>query len=215
MLFLFAGFETTGFAMTLGLYYILRTPAVLERLRAELEATWPDPDWSSNAATGPRPSWTQLESQPYLHAVVLESLRLSCGTLSRLARVSPVPVTYGDHVIPAGYPISMSSPLIHHNQTLFPDPHAFNPDRWLRGSAREQRELQGFLTSFSAGSRGCIGRNLAMAEMHLGIARVVRRFGGGMKLDPAVGEEHIVPWHDNFVPVPREGRQRLIVTFGV
>ena len=211
MLFLFAGFETTGFAMTLGLYYILRTPSVLERLSAELERAWPDADLSN--PTAPRPSWTQLEAQPYLHAVVLESLRLSCGTLSRLSRISPTPITYNDHVIPAGYPISMSSHSIHHNPMLFPDPHVFSPDRWLQGSVQEQKRLQSFLTSFSAGSRGCIGRHLAMAELHLGIAGVIRRFGGSMLLDPMTGEEKILPWHDNFVPVPKKGKQRLVATF--
>jgi cytochrome P450 len=35
---------------------------------------------------------------------------------------------------------------------IFPEPETFNPDRWMQGE-----RLDRYLTSFSKGSRGCVG----------------------------------------------------------
>ena len=52
-------------------------------------------------------------------------------------------------------PISMSSMLMHHNTTIFPDPLRFDPERWM-GLKKRQR-LERYLVNFSKGTRGCVG----------------------------------------------------------
>lgn len=39
---------------------------------------------------------------------------------------------------------------------IFPDPHAFDPERWMRAAAKGQR-LDRYLVNFSKGSRMCLG----------------------------------------------------------
>jgi cytochrome P450 len=48
----------------------------------------------------------------------------------------------------------MTSILMHHNETLFPNSYEFIPERWLgdEGSALEK-----YMVSFSKGSRQCLG----------------------------------------------------------
>lgn len=48
----------------------------------------------------------------------------------------------------------MDNYSIHHNETIFPASHTFNPDRWLTPNAKE---LDKFLVSFSSGTRQCLG----------------------------------------------------------
>lgn len=67
----------------------------------------------------------------------------------------------------------MSTPWIHLNPNIFPDPFSFQPERFL-----ENPRLKRYLMSFSQGSRQCLGMQLAYAELYLVLSGVWRRFGG-------------------------------------
>lgn len=199
VLFLFAGFETTGYTLTLATYHVLTNSSIKDRLKREVLAAWPDADEI--------PPWAYLEKLPLLNAVLKESLRLGSGVLSRLSRVdNHKAIQFEGWTIPPGTPVSMSQPLIHSNPDIFPDPGKFDPDRWLR--AENPKALEQFLVPFSAGSRGCIGSSLAMAELHIAFATVIRRF------DMTVydtGIDDIASYYDEFTPVPKNGKQKLFV----
>lgn len=66
----------------------------------------------------------------------------------------------------------MTGTLIHYDPTVFPDPTAFRPERWL-----ENPRLDKYLVAFSRGSRQCIGINLAYAEIYLALAAIFRQYG--------------------------------------
>jgi cytochrome P450 len=70
----------------------------------------------------------------------------------------------------------MTGSLTHQDAAIFPDPHTFNPERWLVGSEVERKKLETYLVPFSKGPRICLGMNLAMAELYLILAMVFRRF---------------------------------------
>ncbi|KAI4148930.1 MAG: hypothetical protein LQ340_004868 [Diploschistes diacapsis] len=61
-----AGVETTRWALSVGCFHILNTPAIFQRLRKELEEAIPDPD--------EMPSLEKLEQLPYLAACIEEYL---------------------------------------------------------------------------------------------------------------------------------------------
>lgn len=161
-----AGLLTTADTLRTTTFHILDRPEVLARLQAELTAAIPDPTTS--------PPLKLLEQLPYLSAVVTEGYRISCGIASRLQRVSPhASLTYGDWVIPAGTPVSMTIYLLHNRADSFPEPHEFRPERWLAAPAdRPDR----YLVHFSKGTRSCVGMNLAHAEIVLTLAYLFRRF---------------------------------------
>lgn len=160
-----AGTETTAWALSVMIFYVLNDSQVLRELRDELEAAIPDVD--------ERVSWNRLEQLPYLNAVICEGLRLSYGVSTRLQRINPVgplilktQVSSGmtedesvkvEHVIPAGTPVGMTATLIHHHPVLFSNPEKFQPERWLDEQGRRHHHLDKYLLSFSRGSRQCIG----------------------------------------------------------
>ena len=159
-----AGTETTSWTLAVITFHLLDQPDLLRRLAEEVRAAVPDPK--------ALPSWTTLEKLPFLGAVLHEGLRLSYGVSARTARVptgedliyrgswtppgktAPVDVI---HVLPRGYAVGMSSSISHHDESVWPDSHAFRPDRWLDENMERRKELERCLLSFSKGSRGCLG----------------------------------------------------------
>jgi len=69
----------------------------------------------------------------------------------------------------------MSTWVLHRNKKMFPDPDTFDPTRWI-GPPEKLRERERWLVPFSRGTRGCLGRNLAMCELYVTLATLFRRF---------------------------------------
>ncbi len=76
--------------------------------------------------------------------------------------------------IPPGTPVGLTSVQIHHDEAIFPDSKKFSPERWLDG---KNRAIDKYMVSFTAGSRQCLGMDLAHAEMYLGLAAIWRMWG--------------------------------------
>lgn len=41
---------------------------------------------------------------------------------------------------------------------IFPDPHSFEPRRWLTEDAEKLRMMQAYYVPFAKGSRACVGQ---------------------------------------------------------
>jgi cytochrome P450 len=52
--------------------------------------------------------------------------------------------------------ISQCGLFVHLNPELFPDPHAFDPERWIRAQENGDR-LESMIVAFSKGLRQCLG----------------------------------------------------------
>lgn len=170
-----AGTHTTAWAMTVATFYLLSQPTTLKKLKAELEAALPNPIAPVELGT--------LEQLPYLTAVIKEGLRLSLGPSSRLPRIMvDKPIKFQGWEVPTGVPVSMTIPLVHLNEKIFPDPRAFHPERWVEDRTGH---LDRYLCSFSKGPRNCLGINLAWAELYIGIGTIFRRFGTAEACGPS------------------------------
>ncbi|RYP72823.1 hypothetical protein DL771_004007 [Monosporascus sp. 5C6A] len=212
-----AGTETTAWTLSVLTYHLLAKPEVLARLTQELREAVEDPQRL--------PPWMALEKLPYLGAVIYEGLRLSYGTSSRTARTAPdedlvyrgewtprghhnpIPIQY---VIPKGFAIGMSSPITHHDESIFPDSWSFIPERWLDKKMQRRKELERALISFSKGSRACVGVNLALCELYLALTALTLRVFPHMRLFETT-EEDVRYDHDMMVPMPKDGSKGVRV----
>ncbi|MEQ1567455.1 MAG: cytochrome P450 [Myxococcota bacterium] len=152
---LFAGHETTQIAMAWMLYHLARHPAALERLAAEVDG------WDGSAEA--------LNAMPWLDAVVQETLRLH-AILPDFVRTLVVPMTLGPYALPAGTHVAMIPALLHVDPELYPDPHAFRPERHLDHTFKPYE-----LIPFGGGVRRCIGAALATWEMKVVVATLVQQ----------------------------------------
>ncbi len=153
-----AGHETTATAMAWSLIRVHDSPLVAERLRAELDALGADP--------GP----DAIVACPYLHAVVLETLRMS-PVIPSVSRSLAEPMVFGGFAFDAGVRISPCIYLTHHREDLYPEPDVFRPERFL-----ERRFSPWEFLPFGGGARRCIGMGLALYEMKLVLATLMREF---------------------------------------
>ncbi|KAI1776778.1 cytochrome P450 [Hypoxylon cercidicola] len=211
------GTETASWTLSVLTYHLLTQPKIMSKLTEELRAAVEDPL--------SLPPWTTLEKLPYFGAVLQEGLRLSYGISARSARVpTEEDLVYRgewmpkgsskkvavEHVIPRGYGIGMSTVLVHHDETLFPDSHAFVPERWLDDNTQRNKGLERYLMSFSKGSRMCPGMNLALCELYLALAALVLRVFPHMRLFETT-EEDVRYDHDMFVPLVKGGSKGVRV----
>ncbi|KAM7220995.1 cytochrome P450 [Rhypophila decipiens] len=175
-----AGTLTTSWALTIAIFFLLEQKPLLAKLRRELCTAIPDPNAVTPLAT--------LEQLPYLRAVIKEAFRHSIGTSGRLARVcTDETLTYIDksvenkapkvYHIPPNVPISMTTYKTTTDESIFPDPFAFKPERWLQGDSEHQARLDGYLTVFGGGGRSCLGQALSYAELTLALAKMFRVWG--------------------------------------
>lgn len=119
---------------------------------------------------------------------------------------------YTNHVIPAGTAVGMSALFIERREGIFSNPDDFIPERWL--DPAEAMRLEPFLLTFGKGSRDCIGRQLAFAELYSVTATIFRKFGEEIELFETT-QDDIEARHDYFGGMVRwgAGRKGLQVVF--
>ncbi|KJX92942.1 hypothetical protein TI39_contig4512g00004 [Zymoseptoria brevis] len=133
--------------------------------------------------------YTDLAKLPFLFAVVQESLRLHPSIVYQLPRESLRSGTrIGDQLIPPGVSISVSAAAVNRSVDVFgSDADAWRPQRWMEqnaeGGADLSSTLESSLMTFGRGSRGCIGKNLALVEAYKYTASFVRNFDASF-IDP-------------------------------
>ncbi|KAG7439121.1 cytochrome P450 [Guyanagaster necrorhizus] len=190
---LFGGTDTTGNTMTIGFFHIMQNPDIHSKLMTELLDVWP----SKESCV----SYQVLEKLPYLTAVIKESLRISNGVPVAKPRLVDSPTVIEGVLVPAGTSVGIGSTFILMNEDIFPDPHCFNPERWLQGGAA----LDKYLISFSRGPRACLGINLAWCELYILFANLLRKF------DLKNHETKHVNFRYHFLPAFRDKHLHAIV----
>ncbi len=173
--FLVAGHETTSGALSFALYFLATHPQVRARAQAEVDAVLGD-------MPGGRPSFEQIPRLRYLRRVLDETLRL-WPTAPAYAR-SPFAATTiggGIRMTPEDWAL-VHLPLLHRDPSVWgPEPDRFDPDNFL--PERVRARLPHAYKPFGTGERACIGRQFAIHEAVLVLARLLHRYD--FAADPA------------------------------
>ncbi|MCP2339474.1 cytochrome P450 [Actinomadura rupiterrae] len=160
MTLLVAGHETTATALTWTFERLVRTPSAMDALVADIAA-------GTQAARG---------ETSYLDAVVKEGLRARPVVLGA-PRLLDETAKVGGYEIPAGWYLSASVPLVLSDPEAFPSPEVFRPERFIVGesSAEDVARANRSWIPFGGGRRYCAGAQLALLEMRVVLAEVLRR----------------------------------------
>jgi cytochrome P450 len=146
---LLAGHETTATSIGWAFERLLRSPAALATLTAEVQSE---------------------ESAEYLDAVVKETLRVR-PVVPEVFRAPAERAELGGYEFPAGSQLAASILLVQLDPELYPpDPQAFRPERFLDGAPEPYTWVP-----FGGGVRRCLGASFATLEMKVVIATILRR----------------------------------------
>jgi cytochrome P450 len=162
---LLAGEITTSNALAWLIWLLHRNPEVLRRAAEEIDAAVP----SLDAIT-----MEQLEKLHYVEACVCESLRFKPVEPMLLGEAER-DLVLGDVAVPAGTVIMGLQRVEGLDDRWFADALRFDPERWL-GGAGPGRRNKSVSIPFGAGPRICVGRSLALIEIKLGVAVLLRGF---------------------------------------
>jgi cytochrome P450 len=165
--FLVAGHETTSGALSLALYFLSKHPDVLAAAQAEVdELLGPDPDAV--------PTFEQVARFRYVRRVLDETLRL-WPTAPAFARSPREETTLaGRRMCPDDWVIVLI-PAIHRDPAAWgEDAESFDPDRFL--PERSRGRMPHSYKPFGTGERACIGRQFALHEAVLVLARLLHRY---------------------------------------
>jgi cytochrome P450 len=146
---LLAGHETSAIAIAWGVYWLLREPHALSRLRSELDAFGVDP------------SVEALSRAPYLGAVCNETLRIR-PIFTDSIRLLDRPVQIGDWTVPKGSALVVALQSILTDPATYPDPERFLPERFL-----EKKYGPAEFVPFGGGQRRCLGAVIAEQQLRI------------------------------------------------
>jgi cytochrome P450 len=149
MTLLVAGHETTASQLAFAIERLVRTPAALERLTAEL-------------AGG--------DGDAYLTATVQETLRRRPVLPNAAPRLVMQEIEVDGWRYPPGVCLVAHAYLIHHDPAIYPDPYAFRPERFLEQSPGTYTWIP-----FGGGRRRCLGAAFATVEMKVVLRTVLER----------------------------------------
>jgi cytochrome P450 len=147
MTLLVAGHETSATSLAWALEALVRHPAVLARLRDEVDSG----------------------EDAYMDAVIKETLRLR-PVIALVLRRLREPMEIGGRLLPAGATVAPCIYLLHRRPDVYPDPRAFRPERFLEQSPGTYTWIP-----FGGGVRRCLGASFAQFEMKVVLRELVSR----------------------------------------
>jgi cytochrome P450 len=173
-----AGHETTATTLAWAVERLRRHPDVLRRLTEEADA-----------------GGSQLRE-----ATILEIQRVRPVIDATLRKVRAPDLRLGRWTPPEGQVVLVSIYLIHRDETLFPNPLGFDPDRFVNSKPDTYEWIP-----FGGGVRRCIGAAFAHMEMNVVLRTLLRDF----TLEPT--SERGERWHSRGVAFcPAKGGRAVV-----
>jgi cytochrome P450 len=127
------------------------------------------------------PDFDDYDRLPFVRAVIAETLRWRpVAVLGGTPHASTEDITFRGHFIPKGSTIIAPLWSIHMNEKDFPDPHRFDPQRFM-----SKRDYPGPWqhSAYGWGRRVCVGQWLANNSVFINIARLLWGFDIGHAKD--------------------------------
>ncbi|KAF9263362.1 cytochrome P450 [Marasmius fiardii PR-910] len=205
-----AGSDTTASTMQSFILFMVAHPYVLRTLREEIDRVVGD---------SRMPSYEDEGNLPYLVACIKETLRRRPPTIMGIPHSSDEEDYYDDYLIPKNSVVVGNVWAIHMDPVTYPNPFAFNPERFLEdknqqagvnkwNSGPDSKDRDHFV--FGWGRRFCVGQQLAENSLFLVLARIIWAFDLQVPRDPKTGNPLVPDINDEeatfttgFVSVPK------------
>ncbi|KAJ7723619.1 cytochrome P450 [Mycena maculata] len=170
-----AGSDTTVAALGTFLLAMLANPEAQKKAQDEIDSV---------VGHGHLPGFDDEPSLPYISALVKEVLRWKPVTPIGVPHFLPVEDEYRGYRIPAGSVVMANSWAILHDETMYPDPYAFKPERFLVDGTPNPA-IRNPDAAFGFGRRICPGRHMAISSVWITVTSILATFD----ITKAIGED--------------------------
>ncbi|KAK4200404.1 cytochrome P450 [Triangularia verruculosa] len=176
--FVVAGSDTTATTLAATVYYLTGSPRCYKRACEEVRGVFGG--GSEEIGLGPK-----LNGCVFLRACIDEALRLSPpGGSAPWREVDIGGARIDGEFFPQGCEVGVPVYAMHHHEGYWEEPFRYLPERWLRSAgdgdgaanAEKGKEKKRAYVPFNMGPRSCVGKPLAIAQMMLALAVLLRDF---------------------------------------
>ncbi|KAJ7871939.1 cytochrome P450 [Mycena leptocephala] len=160
------GADTTVSALGTFILAMLAYPEVQKKAQAEIDSL-----------TGGRylPSFEDEVSLAYISALVKEVIRWESVTPFAVPRSLANEDEYRGYRLPAGSIVVGNAWAILHDERVYPDPHAFKPERFLL-DGKLNPAVRDPEAAFGFGRRLCPGRHMALSSIWITVVSILATF---------------------------------------
>lgn len=168
-----AGTDTVSITLESFTLAALLNPDVQQKAQAELDLV----------VGGYRlPVFSDKANLPYINALILEVLRWRPVLVTGIPHAVSQDDEYLGYRIPKGSVVMANSWALGHDESVFPDPETFKPERWI-----ENPDLP--IHMFGFGRRSCPGKHVAINSLFIHIARLLWAFNIEYAYDEVDGQK--------------------------
>lgn len=161
----FGGMHNSAITSAWTLLYIHDQPEILERVKKEVAEVY--------KSSGGKLDYKTLNTMTFLKACVKESLRLR-PPLVILMRTLQSKINVCGYDVAPGTVVVTCPPVSHRIEALYPEPEAFNPDRWF---SRDEKSLpQHSFIAFGDGPRRCLGEHFGYLQIMVIVAHCLQNY---------------------------------------
>ncbi|KAI0547173.1 cytochrome P450 [Xylaria curta] len=165
-----AGADATMIELQAVFYYLVKNRSVYEELRKEVDHA------VENGKLSEFPSYSEAVQLPLLKATVKEALRLHPGvgfTMPRVVDRSGIELS--GMYIPSGWKVGMNAAVVGRDEGVYgSDANMFRPERWIERTDPNMDRCNNLV--FGAGTRTCIGKQIALSEIYKFVPLLIRKF---------------------------------------
>jgi cytochrome P450 len=168
-----AGADGVGLTLSATMFYLISNPNAFFKLTSEIRSAFENLSDIQNPKLG---------SLRYLTACLNETLRLcppKASTAPREVLSGGIEID-GQH-IPKGVTVGTPVYVLHHDETIYPQPWSYCPERWIvdekAGVTFENvASARAALCPFLLGPMNCIGKNMAYFALKVSLAQLLFRY---------------------------------------
>lgn len=158
VMWMYAGFDNTGYTIAWALLDLARNPSIVTSLRDELEEI-PKADWHKSVP---------------LRNIIKESMRLHPAAPGGSLKKTGKDFIFENMIIPKDSIVQMPSILYTRDEEVFDNPNEFQPHRWNQKN-KSQSMTETFMP-FVAGRHNCAGQALANVEVEVVVSCLIGKY---------------------------------------
>ncbi|KAG6889519.1 hypothetical protein C0995_000400 [Termitomyces sp. Mi166 len=162
-----AGSDTTVAAVASCILGLLTNPAALKKGQEEIDRVM---------GSDRLPTFGDENSLPYITAITKEALRWREVAPIALPHLLDADDEYNGYRLPKGSIIVPNAWAMLHDETIYPQPFDFDPDRWIKDGKLDTDVRDPMYAAFGFGRRVCPGRFMAYSSVWITMASIIATF---------------------------------------